>query len=523
MKRKNNKSLTIIIVAIVILVLFVLLLSAYLYSLRKQEGNDRIQTIKSYTSVSDFKSVEEVCIYLDCTYIKIEDSTEKDYSKDIYMKIKVDPFTDNNSNEAFYNKLISYVAEVIKYENFRIMDSSKKLNIDVVCDKTNKQVKTVYINGEVNYFSKMESLNKLENYTEIKETEFNIKSNLLNEIIKNEYRISDSKVGTKDSTFEGYDIFFDEGIELRKINNKVFNIVFTKKYKDEVIEGVKTTSTKENIVKKYGTPTFEDEQTGIMGYKGKDIYIFINQNNKEISVYPNYNSSEENIYEIFKEYKENNKTGREFIYDVKDKFTDYDLYEEDENHILVQYALRGIKIQYNVDTRNGLIVYSNYEGTVYEDKKIDGLNEIKDSIPEEIYVENEDLIKECEQKRINRKKSITSLAIDRRDKEQKEDIIESKLFVEYKEELSDKSFSAKFISLDGSNPNSELRENADYGLWITDRIYVYSVGKKGIYAYDAISGKYLTLTSGGNQNYEIKEFKNKTIIYDDNEEIKLNI
>ena len=523
MKRKSNKSLTIIIVAIVIMLILVLLLSAYLYSLRKHEGNDRIQIIKGYTSVSDFKSVEEVCIYLDCTYIKTEKSTEENYSKDFYINIKLDPFTDNNSNEAFYNRLVSFIAEVQKFESFRIIDTTKKLNINVVCDTKNKQIKSVYINGESNYFSKIESLNKLSKYTETKETELTVKSSLLNEIIKKEYRILDSNIGTKESTFDGYDIFFDEGIEVRKVSNKVFNIVFNVNYKDEVLEGVKTTTTKENIVNKYGTPTFEDELTGIIGYKGKDIYVFINVNNKEISVYPNYNSSKDNIYEIYKECKDKNKTGRDFIYDVKEKWPDYDINIENESYILVQYALRGIKIQYNVDTRNGLIVYNNYEGTVYEGNKINTLNEIKDSIPEDIYMENSNLIQEYEQKRISRKKSIASLAIDRRDKENKQDTIESKLFVEYKEELSDDSFSLKFISLDGSYANSELRENADYGLWITDRIYVYSVGKKGIYAYDAVSRKYLTLTSGKNQNYEIKGFKNKTLIYDNNEQLKLNV
>ena len=55
------------------------------------------------------------------------------------------------------------------------------------------------------------------------------------------------KIESKEFTFASYktkdavpyDIYFDEGYEVRTIQGRVFNIVFTKKYNKPVIEGFK--------------------------------------------------------------------------------------------------------------------------------------------------------------------------------------------------------------------------------------------------------------------------------------------
>ena len=64
--------------------------------------------------------------------------------------------------------------------------------------------------------------------------------------------------------------------------------MFNSKYEKEVINGLKTTSTKQEIIEKLGTPQIE--QNEIIGYKTPQCYIFFSNN--EISIY----RKEENMY-----------------------------------------------------------------------------------------------------------------------------------------------------------------------------------------------------------------------------------
>ena len=155
-QKKNNKSIIIILIIIMILFILVLLLFSIINSLNNQNDNKKIEDIKQYTSINDFKSIEEVAIYLDCTYIKEETSKQENYNIDIYMKIKILPYTDDKSNEGFYDKLISYSAKVLKFANFRIIDKENDITIEVVCDKENETIQSIIINGESDYFTKRE-------------------------------------------------------------------------------------------------------------------------------------------------------------------------------------------------------------------------------------------------------------------------------------------------------------------------------------------------------------------------------
>ena len=286
MKKQNNNLLIMIIVAIVIMIVLAIVLIVVKINLSNKQKSLNIDAIKSYTSISDFKSIEEVCIYLDCKYIKQEDSNQESFKKDIYMNIKLEPYSENNSNEAFYNKLIGYSAEVLGYTNFRIIDKEKNLELQVFCDKTNKQVTKYTINGETNYFKKRNSINELKNSSDEKQIDVTINSKILNSLINNDWFITESEIGSKDSVFDSYDIFFDEGVEVKKVNGKIYNIVFTEKYNDSVINNLKTTSLKNDVIKALGEPIYTDNYTKISGYKSKDIYVLYSENEKQISIYP---------------------------------------------------------------------------------------------------------------------------------------------------------------------------------------------------------------------------------------------
>ena len=144
---KDKKMIKIIVSIIILLALLVAILLVR-QSITKQSDQKEIEKIKSYTTMDEFKSVEEVAKYMECNYIKEETSEEENYKLDIYMQIKVLPYSDDTSNEAFYNNLISYCAKVLKFENFRIIDKKNNITIEVICDKEKEAIKSIIINGE---------------------------------------------------------------------------------------------------------------------------------------------------------------------------------------------------------------------------------------------------------------------------------------------------------------------------------------------------------------------------------------
>lgn len=522
-QKKNNKSIIVILIIMVIIFILILLLSAIISSLNNRNDNKQIEKIKQYTSINDFKSVEEIAIYLNCTYIKEEFSKQENYNTDIYMKIKVLPYTNNESNEGFYDKLISYIAKVLEFENYRVIDKENNITIEIICDKENKKIKSVIINGESNYFTKRNSNLQIMDYKETKITDFIVQSEIINKLINNNWRILDSEIGSKESTFNSYDIYFDEGIELRKINNQIFNIVFTDKYRSNVVNNITTISSKEEIIKILGEPTFDNDSTGVIGYKGKDIYVFFNTLNKQISIYMVEKNTDVNqFYELYKQYKEENKSIDYFIDMLKEKMNNYDYYKATNDYIELQYTLKGIKLQYNVGTENGILLYNNYSGFVYEDTKISNVHEQTSKVPEDIFLKNENLVFLNEINRASYVQSVKYMARMEKERNKKENEIESKLFIEYKKELQEEVYAIYFISIDGNNPNSELKDNISSGLWLNDKYYIYGIKQKGIYIYDALNRKYVTLFSGENVNYDVKEYKNKILTYDD-KSIKLDL
>lgn len=522
--KKDNKTMIVILVIIGIMLVLVLLLTSIINSIKKSEEKEKkIEEIKQYTSVDDFKTVEEVTRYLECEYKKEEASKDSNYNVDIYMKIKVLPYTDNNSNEAFYSKLISYIAKTLNFQNFRIIDEENKITIEVITNKETKNISNCIINGEINYFDKRDSELQIKNYKEVTVTNLKIQSNIINKLISNNWIISNSEIGTKESTFNSYDIFFDEGVEIRKVNNKVFNIIFTENYKDNLLNNIKTSTSREEIIKKLGKPTYEDEVTKIIGYKGKNMYVFFNTINKQISIYRVESSIDNNKFdELYKKFKEEKLSPGEFVNLLKDEWNDYDSYKTTSDYIKLQYTLRGMQIQYNVGSENGIVIYNNYDGIISDDITLSNMVEKNKNLPDDIFLKNENLVFVQEKERANYVQSAKYMARMEKESRKKENDIESNLFIEDIQEIGKGNYSVRFISLDGKNPNSELKENINSGLWINDNYYIYAVKQKGIYLYDAKNMKYTTIVSNNKLNFEIKQYKDGILKYDD-KAIKINI
>ena len=96
---------------------------------------------------------------------------------------------------------------------------------------------------------------------------------VLNYLIENDWT-TDANFGTRETIFKNYNICFDEGISYRKIGSKIYNVIFTENYLEPVINNIRVGVSLEDVKQSLGKPAFEDKELQIIGYKGKDIYVF---------------------------------------------------------------------------------------------------------------------------------------------------------------------------------------------------------------------------------------------------------
>ena len=288
--KKNLRKILVILGAIIFLILLIRIAFT-----NKDETTDAL-------FITDLSSIEELLYYYECKNIQIMDSEEEQFKKDIYLTFGKDLWTDGKSNQAYYNSIVLNLTGLLNHQNYRLIDISRELIIGVIVNPKTKTIDEVYINGELNYFEKQETKEKAGNFEKISETKFTIHSNEINKFIENDWRAASFELGTLESRFDDYDIYFDEGIEIKTLGGKVYNIVFTKNYKSTIVEDITVNSTKQEVIESLGEPVFVYED--MFGYKGEECYVFFANN--QVSIYrreKDYNNDE--FLELWLKFQEN--------------------------------------------------------------------------------------------------------------------------------------------------------------------------------------------------------------------------
>ena len=333
-----NKKHLIILVVVFIIMLISILVIKYI-----QEENYKKEVInKEYNSSSEFKTAKEYIIYSGNEYIKEEKSKEKNIETDIYVKFKVNLFEGEESNEEFYTDLINIVANTLSYSNYRLIDKEKDLIITVICSQEQSTVTNIYYNGVENYFSIENSKKSLQKYNTEKERDYEINSTTIKQLIDNEWLISKMKFGNKKEVKNDYLVY--NNFMVRNITNKIYNIVFLENYEEPIINGIKVGTEKEEIKKVLGEPNYDE--FGIIGYKGKDIYVFFGENTVSVYRVEKETTSEE-VLNIMEEFRQN-RSSKRFVAKLTEIWDDYNHFEVEGDYINIEYALKGVKIQFNV-------------------------------------------------------------------------------------------------------------------------------------------------------------------------------
>lgn len=507
-KKRNVKKILIIAV-----ILFALILGVRELALNAIERANLEN--KTYTSISDFTSVKEIAKYMGCTYIKEEPSTGEKYDIDIYLKFKYPLYTDEVSNEDYYYQMIALMLEYLNYQNIRLIDQENDIVIAVECNKENKEIENLLINGEDNYFGTQANLKELKKYAELSTTKMEIQSSLINQLIEQSWEYKQINFGTKESDFDGYEIYFDEGLEIKKAGKKVLNVVFTEKYSENIVNGLKVNDSQEDIINKLGNSTFKSEKNSLIGYKGEKIYVFFSNN--RVSIYPIEKDYEDMQFISLVNNFTDHADFKTFVNGLTDIWPNYDFYEYGDDYVNISYITRGFKVQYNVYNSNGsgISLYNNYNGSLIE-KLRSGNGDMAN-----IYYYDSDLVYTYENEQVSgvhnyekeyweykaRKMevmTITTLEHDRARYEKDS----SEYFVVVQEK------GIKVISINNENPNGEINEEVYTYFWLDNENLMYSIKNKGIYRYNLKTQEKDTIIEGSNDFY-ISDYQDGKIYFDD--------
>lgn len=453
----------------------------------------KISQNKPINSKEEAKSLQSIVEFCECKFISSKESEEKGYSLDIYLEFKYSPYEDGKSKQPYYDVTIEGISEFLKYRNIRLIDKSRNLVIRV--DTKTNSISKKYFNDieESEYFSKLLSENTLENKKELKETKFDITSELQT-LINNNWSTKNINFGEKTSTFKDYDIYFENGYRVRNINGRLFNIVFTNKFEKEVISNIKVGDSFEKVKKELGNNYIE--QSGILEYMGKDLYVCFTAN--EISVYPRISYDYTQFEKLLEEYN-NNKDFNSFMNKLTSLWPDYSYYKYDTDYCYIMYPLKGVRIYNSSQKTDGIQLYQEYNGSLKDEHK---------DYYQVYYNTNESLILKAEQDRMMPK--CETIANDG-------EFVSEKYSYKTQRNKDGKLYDIIIFSIDGENPDSELNKDiyVDKILWYDDDNLIYSIEKKGIYIYNATTRKIKTIVTGTN-DFNITNFDhvNKILTYD---------
>lgn len=489
-KKKMNKKKKIIISVSAVLAFLVILVVIL-----------KISQNKPINSKEEAKSLQSIVEFCECKFISSKESEEKGYSLDIYLEFKYSPYQDGDSKQPYYDVTIEGISEFLKYRNIRLIDKSRNLVIRV--DTKNKAINKKYFNDieESEYFSKLLSQNTLENKKELKETKFDITSELQT-LINNNWSTKNINFGEKTSTFKDYDIYFENGYRVRNINGKLFNIVFTNKFEKDVISNIKVGDSFEKVKKELGNNYIE--QSGILEYMGKDLYVCFTAN--EISVYPRISYDYTQFEKLLEEYN-NNKDFNSFMNKLTSIWPDYSYYSYDTDYCYIMYPLKGVRIYNSSQKTDGIQLYQEYNGNLK--------NEYKE-LYQLYYNTNESLVLKAEEdRRMPKCETVDSEG----------EFVSKKYSYKSQKNKDGKIYDVIIFSLDEENADSELSKDiyADKILWYDDDNLIYSINKKGIYMYNATTRKTKTIVTGKDE-FNITNFDhvNKILTYD-GKDVKIEI
>ena len=502
-KDQNKKNYKNMLIVLFVMIFILLCINMVLDYIQKQnlENNKEIE-------YQDISTIKEVIEYYKSTYVTENPSAEKNIKLDVEVVFAKQLYEDDKSNEKYYTDLLNDCAKVIYYKNFRLIDNKNNIIIKVICK--NGKIKTIEINGIEDFFIYMDSKIGVENFEEIKTTDLDVEAEEIKNCISQNWK-KDIDFGERDSIFDNYYIYFDKGIKVRIIDEKIYNIVFTKQYKNSVVNNCFPGVDLKYVEAKIGKPTFKDEERKIIGYKGEEIYVFFTET--EISVYRNSSVNSDDFFNLADKFLLEELDLLEFMNELTYIWPDYSSYEYNEESIYINYPLKGIEIAINNGDINGILVYNNNKSS---------LSKISRYLEDTRFVSRlqTDLVFKTEKERVERSLSWINLSKEYEKSLSKETLELQGRSLKYciypEKDNNGNIYKIRFISEFGNEPDRELNDGVYTYLWESNDYFIYSKIGSGIYFYNLNTGRIQRIITGKKTDeFKIKSYNNGILEYDD--------
>lgn len=496
---KKKKKLIIIILIIIILIIALGNLFTYL------KNKD-----KEYNSIDDFDSVKELVQYYGCKYIRTKNSSEEGFSKDIYISFMTNPIDEEgNTNQNSYENIIRLVSMKMQ-EDYRIIDEDRNLIVRIYMNYDEDETINYTINDINNYFEHLKSLYTLNNNKEDNISKINVTSKELQSIINNEWIRKNANLGQKTSSYEKYDVYWNNGYKVRTINNKIYNIVFIKNYQGEVFQGITVGMSNDEVRNILGNPTYENSsEMEVIGYKLENLYVFFSDG--EISIYriDEYNEEENKRFANLVTKLFEDKDYNTFLTNLTELYPDYSTYTQETNYVNIKYPLKGFEISFGNDEKNGITIYNNFIGNITNDISIDDIKNEK-VLPANTYLNLEtnlvfyDELERANGELFNREPLVT-------EDFEKGKFAQSDEYTVYFDEIYNVY---TFYSIYKNNPDFELRVQNVTGIYkLTNNLFVYGVANDGLYVVDCYKMQSAKIINVDGECI-IDRVENNTIYYD---------
>ena len=493
----KNKTNTLKIIGIIILIL----LGVIIIILSQFKPENKISD--NYTP---FNNLEEL---FNNYGSKLISNSETNNLLSVKADLKYDLYTGEESNENFFSRLCNSIANFAEFKNIELIDEEKNIKIEITCD--GYRIVELKINGDINYYLNHDSKKNRGLSTNV--TDFTIQSQELQKLIDENWNELNVDFGTKDSTCNGYNIYFDKGIRYKTVARNIYNIIFTTKYTGQVAGSLSPNSTPEQVENSLGKPTFSKDKM-LYGYLGKSNYLFFDFMNQEISVYPviKVTKEDENKLKEFIEEMNESSDIKTFASKLTDFWIDYDIYDFDSYYVDLKYTLKGVNL--SIDSRslkNGIYIYQNYSGN----RNIADLDNV--------YIKETDSVFDSEK---NRSEVEFLNRIEQGDftEEYYNQYLGNEFSVRFDTYSENKYIGAKFYSRNKEYPDSELDRTLELSsyIWYDDYKMIYSVNDDGIYVYNCrtkINAKIVDIKG----EIVINSAKDGQIVYNENEVLNVKI
>ena len=499
--QKKLKKTVMLMIAVLMLILLFFLIALHALNTKQTQKQEAILS-------GEFQSIKDILEYYGCEFKSVKNSDLEGFLYDIYTSFKYDLYTQEKSNEKFYNEVIEKIASFLHYKNFCLLDETKEEKIEIKVFCGDGKIQKIVINGKEDYFIYKDSQMSLSKYKDLRITEASYQAPELIQCIQNDWS-SSTEFGTREAIFQNYYIYFEEGVQTRTIDGKIYHMIFTPKYQNTVINDLAVGANQQEIVDKLGEPTFQNQEKTILGYKTKEAYVFFEKD--EISIYQNNQETKmDSFFELVDAFLEEKYSFKEFMNQLTDLWPDYEEYTYDEQTVFLSYPNKGMDIKINYDDIDGIVLYNNVG---IGQQKLNQYLEHTEFVAQ-LQVDN---VYQAEQRRYQKQIQWKEKCTQYREKYEKEDTKNRGEIYDYYMKMSQNQsiISVYFIAQNPDFVNCELNENVDTYVWLNEYCFAYSVKGKGIYYYDLKNQAKGVITAGDeNHNYKIKSYENGILYYD---------